>query len=181
MTTYWLDLGAGIDAEHWQGVEAPHGVVRIALDPLLTTSMVASGRLAALPPGVVRVGAEIRPEHSVESGKARSFLPFREGSISHVHCGFMLHLYLETLEILAAEAWRILRPCGTLEVLVPHFGDDHSDAILRRTHEELKRWFDDVIVSRHAGPFISFWADLYRDRTYTLTCRKGPGEDQIEI
>jgi len=80
MPEYWLDLGAGIDAEHWAASEARPEVRRVALDPLLTTGMIASGRLAPVSPGIWRVGGEIRPEGSLERGKPRSYLPFRDGA-----------------------------------------------------------------------------------------------------
>lgn len=142
------------------------------MDPLISSAMAESGRLARLRPGILRVGAEIRPAGSVEQEKQRAFLPFRSGAITHVHCGFVLHLYLETLELLAAEVWRVLRPEGSFEVLFPHFGDLHSERTLQRTRDELQRWFGEVTVERFAGPFTTFWADLYQDRTFRLSCRK---------
>jgi ubiquinone/menaquinone biosynthesis C-methylase UbiE len=172
MSDYHLDLGAGIDAEHWQARAPVSGVRLIAMDPLITTGMVEAGRLARMRPDILRVGAEVRPARSVEQGKQQAFLPFRSGSIAHVHCGFMLHLYLETLEVLVAEVWRVLRTDGTLEVLLPHFGDLDSERTLQRTQDELERWFGGVTVGRCDGPFTTFWADLYQDRTYRLTCRK---------
>src|SRR5579872_6117279 len=101
MPEYWLDIGSGIDAEHWMAVPAREGVRRVAMDPLLTYGMIASGRLAPVAPDILRVGAEIRPERSVEAGKQPSYLPFRDGAFARVHCGFVLHLYLEILELLA--------------------------------------------------------------------------------
>ena len=174
MPEYWLDLGAGKDAEHWCASPAPPGVRRVALDPLITSGMVVSGRLEAVPPDVLRVGAEIRPEHSVEAGKQRSYLPFRDAVFTHVHCGFVLHLYLETLELLTEEVFRVLAPGGTFEVLVPHFGDLHSERTLQRTTDVLEARFGPVELSRFSGPFTTFWADLYRDKTYLLRCRR-PG------
>jgi SAM-dependent methyltransferase len=175
MLDYHLDLGSGLDAEHWEAVELPPHIRPIALDPLFSSAMVESGRMARLRPGVQRIGAEIRPAGSVEHGKQQSFLPFRSGAIAHVHCGFVLHLYLETLELLAAEVWRVLRPHGSLDVLLPHFGDPDSERTLRRTRDELQHWFGAVTVERYTGPFNTFWVDLYRDRTCRLFCRK-PGE-----
>lgn len=164
----WLDLGSGINAEHWAATEAPARVLRVAMDPLLTSGMIASGRLEPLPRGVLRVGAEVRPEGSVEAGKARSFLPFRDEVFIRVHCGYVLHLYLETLELLVAECYRVLRPGGEFEVLLPHFGDAHSEGVHRRTRREMEACFGAVEASRFAGPFTTFWADLYQDRTYLL-------------
>src|SRR5690242_4616569 len=109
MPDYWLDVGAGMDAEHWVACPAPAGVRMVAMDPLLTSGMVASGRLATLPREIRRVGAEVRPPGSVEAGREQAYLPFNDGTFAHVHCGFVLHLYLETLELLAAEVHRVLR------------------------------------------------------------------------
>jgi SAM-dependent methyltransferase len=172
MAEFWLDLGAGMDAEHWLASPPSAGVRRIAMDPLLTSGMVASGRLAPLPADILRIGGEIRPEHSVELGKARAYLPFRDATFAQVHCGFVLHLYLETLELLAAEVHRVLQPGGTLDVLLPHFGDLHSERVLQRTEDELHRRFGDATLTRFEGPFTTFWADLYRDRTYLIRSRK---------
>jgi SAM-dependent methyltransferase len=172
MPDYWLDIGAGIDAEHWASSPAPAGVRRVALDPLLTSGMVTSGRLAALPRDILRVGAEVRPQRSVEAAKQRAYLPFKSGVFAHVHCGFVLHLYLETLELLAAEVHRVLQPGGTLDVLLPHFGDLHSERNLERTEIELRLRFGNAALSRFEGPFSTFWADLYRDRTYRIRCCK---------
>jgi len=172
MTKYWLDVGAGMDAEHWASFPAPEGVRRVALDPLLTSAMVASGRLASLPCDILRVGAEVRPERSVEAGRELSYLPFRCGAFAHVHCGFVLHLYLETLELLVAEVHRVLRPGGTLHVLLPHFGDLHSERLVQRTEIELHLRFGNAALTRFEGPYSTFWADLYRDRTYQIHCCK---------
>src|SRR6185437_2905815 len=89
------------------------------MDPLLTCGMIASGRIAPLAPDILRVGGELRPEHSTEQGKQASFLPFRDAAFARVHCGFLLHLYLELLPLLAEEAHRILVPGGELTVLLP--------------------------------------------------------------
>lgn len=172
MGDYWLDLGAGIDAEHWAASGAPPGVRLVAMDPLLTSGMVISGRLAPLPGQILRVGAEIRPQQSVEAGKQAAFLPFRDQTFVLVHCGFLLHLYLETLELLVSEVHRVLRPGGTLHVLIPHFGDLHSERILTRTVDELQTRFGNAVDSRFAGPFTTFWADLYQNRTYQIRCQK---------
>ncbi len=165
---WWLDVGSGINAEHWVATPASEGVLRLAMDPLLTSGMIASGRLETLSPNVRRVGAEVRPEHSVETGKARSFIPFRDAVFTRVHCGFVLHLYLEALGLLVAECYRVLRPGGVFEALLPHFGDAHSDGIHRSTRREMEERFGAVEVTRFEGPFTTFWADLYRDRTYLL-------------
>jgi SAM-dependent methyltransferase len=172
LTIWWLDLGSGIDAENWAATPAPPRVRRIAMDPLITSGMVESGRLAPLPPDILRVGAEIRPEGSVEAGKQRSFLPFQDGLFTLVHCGFVLHLYLETLELLAQETHRVLAPGGTLEVLLPHFGDSRSEGILARTEAVLREVYGWVTVERFQGPYTTFWAELYRDRTYRLTSHR---------
>lgn len=173
MAEFHLDIGAGIDAEHWRTHPVREGVRLVAMDPLLTSSMVASGRLASVPPHIRRVGAEVRPTGSVEPGKARSFLPFRSDCVTHIHCGYVLHLYLEILELLVAEAWRVLRPAGTIEILVAHLGNDDSAGILQRTERELRHWFAEVEVEPFRGPCTTFWADLYRDRTFRLSGRKG--------
>lgn len=169
---WWLDLGSGIDAEHWAATDAPPGVRRIAMDPLLTSGMAASGRLAVLPPDIRRVGAELRPLHSVERGKQPSFLPFVDGAFRRVHCGFVLHLYLEVLELLAEETFRVLQPGGELQVLLPHFGDPGSDATFRRTASVLAARFGNLDQARAQPPFTTFWADLYQDKTWVLRCRK---------
>jgi hypothetical protein len=173
---YWLDIGAGADAERYAAEPAPPGVIRVALDPLITTGMIDSGRLAPLPPDIRRVGGEIRPPHSVESGKHASFLPFRSGVFTRVHCGFMLHLYLELLGLLAEESRRVLLPGGELEVLLPHFGDGDSERNLRHTEQVLRGTFGSVRRERFSGPYHSFWADLYQDRTYRLTCVRDSSE-----
>lgn len=172
MTEYWLDLGAGIDAEYCAASGAHPGVRLVALDPLLTSGMVTSNRLAPLPTRILRVGAEVRPPGSVEVGREQAYLPFQSGVFAHAHCGFVLHLYLETLELLVAEVYRVLRPGGTLDVLLPHFGDLHSERTLERTEIELRLCFGNAVLSRFEGPFTTFWADLYRDRTYRIHCRK---------
>lgn len=161
-----------MDAEHWCATPCPPGVRRVALDPLLTSGMVTSGRLAALPADILRIGAEIRPPQSVEAGKQLSFLPFRSGVFQRVHCGFMLHLYLEVLDLLAEEAHRVLRPGGELVVLLPHMGDPHSEQTLHHTQQVLRGTFGNGTLERYAGPCNTFWADLYQDRTYELRCRK---------
>jgi hypothetical protein len=173
MAEFWLDIGSGIDAEHWAATGAPPGVRKVALEPLLTSGRVESGRLAPLPPEILRVGGEVRPAQSVEAGKQLSFLPFRSEVFARVHCGFVLHLYLECLELLAEESRRVLRPGGELRVLVPHFGDSHSEAIRRRTTEAFRAAYGEVEASLFAGPFTSFWADLYQGKTYQLRCIKG--------
>jgi ubiquinone/menaquinone biosynthesis C-methylase UbiE len=170
MHEYWLDIGAGINAEHWAATQAAPGIRLVALDPLLTSGMVTSGRLAPLGAQLLRVGAEVRPEHSVEAEKQRAYLPFRDHSFTHVHCGFVLHLYLETLELLVAEMHRVLQPGGTVEVLLPHFGDLHSERTLARTEDQLLACFGHAELTRFTGPFTTFWADLYRDRTYRVRC-----------
>jgi len=170
MAEFWLDLGAGMDAEHWVASPATPGVRRVALDPLVMSGMIASGRLAPLPESILRVGAEVRPQGSVEAGRERAYLPFRDRSFAHVHCGFVLHLYLETLELLVSEVHRVLESGGTLDVLLPHFGDLHSERILERTEIELRLRFGNAALSRFGGPFTTFWADLYRDRTYRIHC-----------
>lgn len=172
MAEFWLDLGAGMDAEHWAASPGISGVCRVALDPLLTSGMVASERLAPMPTDILRVGAEIRPKQSVETGKELAYLPFRDATFTHVHCGFVLHLYLETLELLSTEVHRVLQPGGTLAVLLPHFGDLHSEGVLHRTEAELRYRFGNATLARYEGPFTTFWADLYRDRTYLIHCRK---------
>lgn len=170
MYEYWLDVGAGIDAEHWAAIQSPPVVRLVALDPLLTSGMVTSGRLAPLGWQILRVGAEVRPQGSVEVEKQRAYLPFRDQSFTHVHCGFVLHLYLETLELLVAEMHRVLKPAGTVEVLLPHFGDLHSEQTLARTEDELCACFGNATLTRFTGPFTTFWADLYRGRTYRIRC-----------
>lgn len=169
---YWLDIGAGVDAEHWAATPAPDGVLRVALDPLLTSGMVESGRLVRLPADIRRVGGEVRPAGSVEAGKSHSFLPFRSEVFTHVHCGFVLHLYLETLDLLAEECFRVLRPGGTVNLLLPHFGDSASTANLSHTQQVFRESFGNAERSRFEGPFTTFWADLYRDRTYRICCIK---------
>lgn len=175
MAEYWLDLGSGMDAEHWAASIPDPGVWQVALDPLLTSGMVASGRLSALPARILRLGGELRPTASVEADKSRSFLPFRDATFGRIHCGFVLHLYLETLELLVEEAWRVLTPGGTLTVLLPHFGDTRSECILARTEASLRNRFGNLELRRFEGPFTTFWADLYRGRTYELQVRKAPG------
>jgi SAM-dependent methyltransferase len=172
VSEFWLDIGAGMDAEHWAASPAPSGVRRVALDPLLTSAMVASGRLAPLPPDVLRVGGELRPPHSVEGDKHPSFLPFRNGAFVRVHCGFLLHLYLELLELIAVDAHRVLRPEGTFDVLLPHLGDHHCEENLQRTELTLRRTFGNAEMARFEGPFDTFWSDLYHDRTYRIRSRK---------
>jgi SAM-dependent methyltransferase len=169
---FWLDIGSGIDAEHWAATAAPPGVRLVAMDPLLTSGMIQSGRLQALPERILRVGGEVRPPGSVEAGKERSFLPFRSGAFQRVHCGFVLHLYLECLDLLAEEAHRVLEPGGELTVLLPHLGDLRSEQLIQRTEEVLRHTFGAAELSRFEGPFHTFWADLYRDRSYRLMSRK---------
>ena len=176
---YWLDLGAGIDAEHWMATPAPPGVLRVALDPLLTVGMVESGRLAPLPPDIQRVGGELRPPGSSAQGgspRAHSFLPFRNGLFRHVHCGFLLHLYLELLDLLALETYRVLAPGGSLRVLLPHMGDPASEANIQHTITVLRAQFGNLEMRRFAGPYTTFWADLYQDRTFELLCIR-PSEE----
>lgn len=167
---FWLDVGSGMDAEHWSALEVPANVRRVAMDPLMTSGMITSGRLAKLDARILRVGGEIRPPHSLEPGKELSFLPFRSGVFHRVHCGFMLHLYLELLELLAEETHRVLVPGGRLEVMIPHFGDAHSEGIRRRTTATFERCYGTVEVTPFAGPFTTFWGDLYRDKTYRIAC-----------
>lgn len=174
MSEFWLDIGAGINAEHWAAGRVPSVVRRIAMDPLLTSAMVESGRLEPLPPDVIRVGAELRPERSVETGKQPSYLPFADGSLARVHCGFVLHLYLEILHRLASEAHRVLRPGGVLEVILPDLGDPRSQQILDTTELALREAFGNSRRSRYEGPFDTFWADLYQDRAWILRCWKRP-------
>jgi len=176
LTEFWLDIGSGIDAEHWTATTTPAGVRLVALDPLFTSGMVASGRMAALPPAILRVGGEVRPAQSVESGKQLSFLPFGAGSFTRVHCGFMLHLYLETLELLAEECRRVLKPGGELEVVLPHFGDSHSEGVRLKTLEVLQRTFANAEASAFEGPFTTFWGDLYRDKSCRIRCVKTGSE-----
>ena len=169
---FWLDVGSGIDAEHWAATPATPGVRRVAMDPLLTSGMIASGRLAPLLPDVLRIGGEVRPPQSVEAGKQQSFLPFRSGVFARVHCGYVLHLYLETRDLLAEEAYRVLRPGGVLEVLLPHLGDLRSERLIQQTEDVLRRTFGNAEITRYTGPFTTFWADLYQDRSYRVTCRR---------
>lgn len=172
MSEWWLDVGSGIDAEHFSASACPSGVRRIALDPLITSGMVESGRLAPLPPDILRVGAEVRPPGSVEAGKRLSFLPFRSEVFERVHCGFLLHLYLELLDLLAEECHRVLRPGGELCVLLPHLGDVACERNLQHTEEILRRTFGNAEMARFEGPFATFWSDLYQDRTYRIRCVK---------
>jgi hypothetical protein len=172
MCEYWLDVGAGIDAEHWMATPAPEGVRRVAMDPLLTSGMILSGRLAPLPPGIFRVGGEIRPSNSVEKDRPGSGLPFRSGAFTRVHCGFVLHLYLEVLGLLAEEARRVLAPQGEFTALLPHFGDARSERILEQTLGAFRNRFGNGELARFQGPFTTFWADLYQGRTFRIRCRK---------
>lgn len=164
-----------MDAEHWEASEAPAGVCRVAMDPLITSGMIEAGRLAPLRRDIRRVGAELRPGRSVEPGRPPSFLPFRNSTFTHVHCGFVLHLYLELLDLLAGEVCRVLRPGGELVVLLPHFADLDSEVNLRHTERTLTTHFGAGQRTRFAGPFTTFWADLYRDRTFCLRFRKKVG------
>jgi len=84
----------------------------------------------------------------------------------------VLHLYLEVLELLVEETHRVLQPQGELQVLLPHFGDRHSEGTLRRTQASLEHRYGNASLSRYAGPFTTFWADLYRDRTWEIRCVK---------
>ena len=170
MSEFWLDVGAGIEAEHWAATPAPPGVRQVAVDPLLSSGMIASGRLPRLPDGVLRVGAEVRPSGSVEKERSRSYLPFRDRVFAHVHCAFLLHLYLELLELVAEETHRVLRPGGTLTVLLPHLGDLRCEQLLHRTEQVLSRHYGAAQLTRYGGPFTTFWADLHRDRTYAIWC-----------
>jgi len=172
MREFWLDIGAGMDAEHWAATPPPPGVLQVAMDPLLTSGMIGSGRLALLPSRILRVGAEVRPHGSVEKERARSFLPFRDSVFTQVHCGFVLHLYLETLELLAEEAHRVLRPGGGFTVLIPHLGDLRCEQAVQRTEWVLREQFGTVELDWFAGPFTTFWADLYRGRTYAIHCTR---------
>lgn len=169
---WWLDLGAGIEAEHWSASPATPRVRRIAMDPLLTSGMVGSGRLTVLTPDIRRVGAELRPENSVEADKQPSFLPFGNEAFTRVHCGFVLHLYLEVLDLLVEETYRVLKPGGELTVLLPHFGDARSDGIVRNTVAALRRRFEAPRLTPYEGPFTTFWGDLYRDKTLRIVSRK---------
>jgi hypothetical protein len=169
---WWLDLGAGIDAEHWTATAAPPGVRRIAMDPLLTSGMVTSGRLVSLPRDIFRVGGELRPANSVEADKQPSFLPFADKAFTRVHCGFVLHLYLEVLELLVEETHRVLQTGGELTVFLPHFGDSRSDAICRQTVAALRARFGEPKLEPFRGPFTTFWADLYQDKTLLIRCIK---------
>jgi hypothetical protein len=169
---FWLDVGSGIDAEHWSAAPAAPGVRRVAMDPLLTSGMIGSGRLAPLPPDILRVGAEVRSPGSVEAGKRQSFLPFCSSVFTRVHCGYVLHLYLEALDLLAEEAHRVLQHGGMLEVLLPHMGDLRSERLIQRTEDVLQRTFGNAELTRYAGPFSTFWADLYQDRSYRIECRR---------
>ena len=174
-TRFRLDIGAGIECEHWIAAPPPGGVVAVGLDPLLTAGMVDSGRLQPLPASILRVGGELRPSRSVEKGRPASSLPFRDASFEWVHCGFLLHLYLEIMPLLVRETFRVLAPQGTAEFLIPHMGDTRSDRLISETREEFLRVFGTVQFTRFQGPFTSFWADLYRDRTFLLRCQKGGG------
>lgn len=168
MSEWWLDIGAGMDAEHWSAIPCPPGVRRVAMDPLITSGMVESGRLAPLPPDIVRVGAEVRPPDSVEAGTQQSFLPFRSRAFTRVHCGFMLHLYLEVLDLLAEEVRRVLQPGGEFRVLLPHLGDVCSEQLLQYTESVLQQTFGNGRLARYEGPATSFWADLYQGRVYEM-------------
>ncbi|MFN3651850.1 MAG: hypothetical protein ACK47B_19935 [Armatimonadota bacterium] len=171
-TDFWLDIGAGSDAEHWAATPAPPGVRRIALDPLITSGRVRSGTLAPLPADVLRLGAELRPPGSVDPGKEASYLPFRSGSLAWVHCGYVLHLFLELRELLAAESHRVLRDGGELTVLLPHFGESRSDTIIRETHAVLQACFGSAVLAEYRGAASTFWADLYRGRSFEIRCVK---------
>lgn len=104
MSEWWLDVGAGINAEHWAATPCPAHVRRIALD------------------------------------------------------------------LLAEEVFRVLRPGGELTVLLPHLGGLENERNLQHTEAVLRRTFGDARLDRFEGPFASFWADLYRDRTYRIRC-----------
>jgi SAM-dependent methyltransferase len=169
---FWLDVGAGIDAEHWAAIPALPGVRRVALDPLLTPGMIASGRLAVVAPDILRVGGEVRPEHSTEAGKQRSYLPFRDGVFARVHCGFVLHLYLEVLDLLALETHRVLKPGGELTVLLPDLADGRTGQAIRDAERALRGCFGAAEVSRYGGKATTFWTDLYAGRVFQIHCRK---------
>ena len=53
---YWLDIGAGMDADHWAACGGQPDLCRLAMDPLITSGRVASGRLKPLPPDILRLG-----------------------------------------------------------------------------------------------------------------------------
>ncbi len=164
-----LDIGSGLEAERWCALPSDAAIRRVAMDPLITSGMVESGRLSPLPDGIERVGAEVRPAGSVETGKVLSFLPFRSQVFSQVHCGFVLHLYLEVLPLLVVEAHRVLLPNGTFTVHVPHFGEARSDAILRDTHAAVRWCFGDAKLDRYSGPALTFWTDLYREKVWEIS------------
>lgn len=163
-------MGAGIEAEHWVSTPAPAGTRRVALDPLLTAGMVASGPLAALPAGIWRVGGEIVPECPLERGRRPSYLPFSDAVFEQVHCGFLLHLYLEITEALAGEVYRVLAPGGTCVLLLPDLRDGRTEAAIRHTQRAFGSRFGAAAVTRYPGPFTTFWSDLYRDRTWRVAC-----------
>jgi hypothetical protein len=59
-----------------------------------------------------------------------------------------------------------------LTVLLPQLGDLRSEQLIQRTEEVLRHTFGAAELSRFDGPFHTFWADLYRDRSYRIVSRK---------
>ena len=70
---FWLDIGAGIEAEHWASTAASPGVRRVALDPLLTSGMVLSGRLPSLSPDICQM--VLRSIRRMSLGQAEQLPP----------------------------------------------------------------------------------------------------------
>jgi len=157
---WWLDLGSGMEAEWWRAEPVPPGVRVIAVDPLLTNRMVQSGRPGSAPAGVERVGAEL--------DGARGGLPFRDAVFERILCAFMLHLYLSTLDQAVQEFRRLLLPGGEAIILLPHLGDGRSEEILFTTRRRFAAVFGDATLELYSGPLASFWADLYRGRTWQV-------------
>ena len=116
MSPRWVNVGSG--PQMIQGFES--------LDDSLFLRLAALGPLTRILPRAYRepIGryARARAEGLVRRHDCTKPLPYALGTVDHILCSHMLeHVPASTMEHMVADFHRVLRPGGTLHVIVPHF------------------------------------------------------------
>lgn len=117
MAGTWVNVGSGLQTRE--------GFENLDNSPFLRLAPVAPLISAALPRRyrtLVHDFARARRRGLVRRYDCTKPLPYQDGTVDHLLCSHMLeHLPVETVEKMLADFHRVLRPGGTLHVIVPDF------------------------------------------------------------
>jgi len=181
--THLLDFGGDLNADYCIFRARADGSgegLFVCLDPLLSSRMIASEHCTpgdTFPPGVVRVGGglgrrEPWPDDDYEC--RNPYLPFCDGVFDEITCRFVLHLYGDLIGPFAEEAFRVLRPGGTVRVRLPDWRNEEMERLVAAIGRALTRYGLAVVA---AGPVpgegATMWDGIYEDRAYEIVARKG--------